>query len=460
MLVSFSVSNFRSFGDEVTLNMVASNKLEDHPGHCVPIPHTTKSVLRTAVLYGANAAGKSNLVKAIDVAQKLVCGRGSGGAILPFRFREPSNARIPTSFEFRFLVNETIFIYGFDIGAKNIFSEWLAFLKGKDEIELFERNEAGNTTVNDDAQRYIKDEIAFKTLNALKALQVRKDQLFLNRALELPVEAQGHTLSAIIKWFTEDLVVLLVDSLRGNLLDRLEKDARFRQFSSRFLNSVGTGIGDLLVHESEREGDDFERQVLLQMKGPLHPMFAYPSADTEIRVNPDKPDKIVERKLYAFHNQRFPLPFSEESDGTKVLLQLMPFLWSHEDENKVVVIDELDRSLHPLLCWEFIRFYSESCLGARRQLIVTTHEAHLLDQNLLRRDEYWFVEKDKDQQSRLVSLLDFNIRNDLQIQKGYLHGRFGAVPMIGGMQQLEELLNCSGEETSDNAEKASPIGQG
>ena len=128
----------------------------------------------------------------------------------------------------------------------------------------------------------------------------------------------------------------------------------------------------------------------------------------------------------------------------------MPVL-SPSQQNKVVVIDELDRSLHPLICWEFIRFFSETRPGDRKQLIVTTHEAHLLNQELLRRDEYWFVEKDAAQQSRLVSLSDFNIRNDLQVQKGYLQGRFGRDPVIGAMDDLERLLNSPAAEASDAA---------
>jgi hypothetical protein len=129
----------------------------------------------------------------------------------------------------------------------------------------------------------------------------------------------------------------------------------------------------------------------------------------------------------------------------------MPVLSPTAHSSRVVVIDELDRSLHPLLCSEFIKFYSESCPGSRRQLIVTTHEVQLLDQELLRRDEYWFVEKDKKQQTQLYSLSEFNIRNDLKVRKGYLAGRFGAIPVIGGMQQLEGLLQCKEAEEAPNA---------
>src|SRR5262245_20908128 len=114
MLVSFSVANFRSFGDEVTLNMVASNKLSDHPDHRVPIGETGQYVLRAAVVYGANAAGKSNLIKAMDVAQRLIKEPTERrAAITPFRFN-PNDSKEPSSFEFRFLIDGRVFIYGFD----------------------------------------------------------------------------------------------------------------------------------------------------------------------------------------------------------------------------------------------------------------------------------------------------------------------------------------------------------
>jgi AAA15 family ATPase/GTPase len=100
-----------------------------------------------------------------------------------------------------------------------------------------------------------------------------------------------------------------------------------------------------------------------------------------------------------------------------------------------------------------VRFFSESCEGARRQLIVTTHEAHLLNQELLRRDEYWFVEKDeRTQETRLVPLTDFRIRNDLKLERGYMMGRFGAIPIICGMRELEALLECTESENANAAE--------
>jgi AAA15 family ATPase/GTPase len=152
-------------------------------------------------------------------------------------------------------------------------------------------------------------------------------------------------------------------------------------------------------------------------------------------------------------NIQFALPFSEESDGTQQLLHYLPYLLPKQGRSRVVVIDELDRSLHPKLCWELVDFFSKSCPGVRRQMIVTTHEAHLLDQDLLRRDEYWMVEKDKTGQSRLTPLTDFNVRKDLNLRKGYLQGRFDALPIIGDISSLASWLGCTTEGAKEDAQK-------
>ncbi len=280
-------------------------------------------------------------------------------------------------------------------------------------------------------------------------------RLFLSRVHSLPKETQGKTLSSVINWLTNDLVILGAQSRASDILGRLHSDLAFRNFSSKFLRYVGTGIGRLDMKEVTRDMSEQERQLLplFQTQGRSLSDF-FGRSDVALEIKDKDPDRVVERRLLAEHhigdNKTFRLPFSEESDGTQELLQLMPILFPSK-QNKVVVIDELDRSLHPILCWEFIRFFSETLPRTRKQLIVTTHEAHLLNQDLLRRDEYWFVEKDSAQQSRLVSLSDFNIRNDLQVEKGYLQGRFGAIPVIGSMNHLEELLSARDLEVTNAA---------
>ena len=150
MLISFSVSNFRSFGKEVTLDMVASTKLTDHTDHLIQIDKTDKHVVRTAMLYRPNAAGKSNLIIAMDFAQSLIC-TGSQNALTapdPFRFNQSLTSK-PSSFEFRFMVSTEIFVYGFDVARRGVESEWLCALRGSREKVIFERNAKGQTEIGD-----------------------------------------------------------------------------------------------------------------------------------------------------------------------------------------------------------------------------------------------------------------------------------------------------------------------
>jgi len=461
MLVSFSVSNYRSFGEEVTLNMVASNKLVDHKQHLVPIGNTGNHLVRSALVYGANAAGKSNLVKAMAFAQRLV-GWGQRERLPSvefFRF-QPDAAEKPSSFEFRFLIDERVFVYGFDVTRHGIDAEWLMLNKGDDEIDIFNRRRDGSTSVGAAVKRVFQDDPRLSdTLGVLTKLRLRPRQLFLNRVSSLPEDAQGATLTAVVRWITKDLHVLEPEHRSCDLLDRLQSDEKFRRFSVEFLKNVDTGIGGLGFQETERECTEWEREYISRCTDcdeTGYELFGC-TGDTDMRLRVDDPNQVIIRRLLAEHptpEKTFLLPFCEESQGTQQLLHFMPVLFTSRDENKVVVIDELDRSLHPLLCWEFIRFFSDHCPGARTQLIVTTHEAHLLDQELLRRDEYWFVEKDERQQSQLVPLSDFNIRRDLQVRKGYLDGRFGAIPIFGIMEGLRRHLECETGEGADATQEA------
>jgi hypothetical protein len=136
------------------------------------------------------------------------------------------------------------------------------------------------------------------------------------------------------------------------------------------------------------------------------------------------------------------LELAEESDGTRRLLNLISALHRLRTIGGVYIIDEIDRSLHPMLVKEFLEFFLKSRSAGAGQIIVTTHESNLLDQDLLRRDEIWFAEKDQSAATRLYSLLDFKVRNDLEIRKHYLQGRFGAVPFLGNLDNLPAMTDA------------------
>jgi uncharacterized protein len=446
VLINFSVTNFRSFGAEETLNLVASGKLKDHPDHCIPIDQTGKSVLRAAVVYGANAAGKSNLVRAIDFAQDLILGVRPINVILANQFRF-AKKKTPSSFEFRFLVDGRIFTYGFSVNQKGVVREWLAATtkKGR-EVEVFDR-EAQNISISDLKSFGEDGKTSAETLKALRQLGARHDQLLLNRIVELESSRRGQLLDQVAWWIQTCLAVIEPESTFSHLLEFLSEDAAFRQFAGVFLDNVGTGIKDLHIERTKIGADKIPKQLLeaLQSAKDAKAALALGGVDVSMELDPKDPATVIRRNLAADHRVEgsdYSLPFHDESDGTQRCLHLLPALYHLTKSCKVFVVDELDRSLHPLLCHALLKLFVDSCPGACQQMIVTTHETHLLDLDLLRRDEIWFVERDEKQQTRLHSLADMRIRNDVRIEKGYLQGRFGGIPFIGDTKKLMDLIEC------------------
>ncbi len=455
MLINFSVENFRSFGAEQTLNLVASKAEQGHADHCVPIPGTDEQALRIAVLYGANAAGKSNLVRAMDFAKGLVIrgvNRDQPIALDSFRFSDPPLRG--SSFEFRFMVQKQIFVYGFDIFDGQVTEEWLA-VAGEDggETDVFTRNGTAVTFANS-----VVDSVTRDSIQALVTLGVRPNQLLLNKVLDVDESRRGALLNAVAKWFTELLVVIPPDIGFATTIEVLDGDPQLRQFASGFLSNVGTGIGELSIEKSEIAMSDlyalhFKNRILANNGG--EPAEIEPAGGS-LMPDPDDPLRLIRKKLTANHsigNARFSLPFAEESDGTQRLLHLLPALYVTNTVSFVFVIDEFDRSLHPVLAYAFLKYFLESAAGPQRQLIATTHETHLLDRELLRRDEIWFAEKDALQQTHLSSLSDLCVRDDLQFEKSYVQGRFGAIPIVGGLEKLKQLTESS-NEVADAKKKA------
>lgn len=448
MLINFSVENFRSFGDEQTLSLIASSAQTGHAEHCVPIPGSDESALRTSVIYGANAAGKSNLVKAIDFARALVVdGAGPTKRIALNQFRFTDEPAKPSSFEFRFMANGRVFVYGFDITKDEVTAEWLSattdsgresdlFNRTKKEIAFGDFSKFGSSAIT-----------SSKALNALELLGVRPNQLLLSKIVDLDQDRRGELLESVVWWFTKCLMIVSPDSSFGPIIEYLDRESRFRDFASEFLNTIGTGIGELGIEQTAIKAEQLPKPLVesLQSRNEVEATPIAIGAGMSLQLDPNDPATVIRRNLASTHrvgSKEFNLPFQDESDGTQRFLNLLPALFRLHTGCQVFVIDELDRSLHPLLAHALIKFFVDSCPGACQQLIVTTHETHLLDLDLLRRDEIWFVEKDERQQSHLYSLTDMHVRKDLRIEKSYLQGRFGAVPFVGGMDKLRELVEC------------------
>jgi len=448
MLINFSVENFRSFGAEQTLNLVAGKAQKGHEEHCVPISQTGQRVLRAGIIYGANAAGKSNLVGAIDFAQALIVhGAGPMKRIALNQFRFTDEEPKPSSFEFRFLVDNQVFVYGFDVTADEVTAEWLEATNEKGrETEIFQRT-GQEISIGDLRKFGDAGAVSAEALKALKLLGTRPNQLLLNKIVDLDAERRGELLHRVVWWLTDCLTVIEPEASFAPMLEYLADNEDFRHFAAKFLSSVGTGIGELNVEQTEINADKLPKPVVesLQSVNEVEAIAVAFGSGMSLYLKPDDPSTVIRRNLAAEHvvgDSSFALSFAEESDGTQRFLHLLPALYHLKNSCKVFVIDELDRSLHPLLSHALLKFFVEVCPGACQQLIVTTHETYLLDLDLLRRDEIWFAEKDERQQTQLFSLVDMGVRKDLRLEKSYLQGRFGGIPFIGGTDRLKDLVEC------------------
>jgi AAA15 family ATPase/GTPase len=260
----------------------------------------------------------------------------------------------------------------------------------------------------------------------------------------------------VIDWFTSGLRLTGPNENIEPVGHMLSSSDDFRKFAGDFLSASSTGVDALDVDKIEVSEDDLEKIVPKSLFSTLlKDLHSSPDGISVVQF-PEGTEIIFERTdanhyyrvtIHAAHKVlgqgTAQLPLSEESDGTRRLLQLLPALHLTKAGEATYFIDEIDRSMHPMLIWRFIQFFLSACHGKETQLIVSTHESNLLDLELLRRDEIWFVEKDSSSISKLYALSDFKVRKDLEIRKHYLQGRFGAVPFLGRLDGLmEESEEC------------------
>lgn len=468
MLLSFSIVNFRSFCEEQTLSLVASKRHTDHPEHLTGIPDDDNHALPVAALYGANGAGKSNTIKALQCLEQLVIhGTAPKKAILrqPFRLDKTSEGQ-PTEFNLQFVENKRVFSYGIKVTERFVVAEWLSVVRQGKEISIFERISHENGDVEIEAGPILSEDTwgDHSKVRALTKVGVLPNQLFLHAVSKGLLERdQGPIIADALRWFLERLTIVEAAAPFSNLAGLVAQDSTFTDFAGGFLRKVATGVDRLRVDTAEVE------EKMLVGFGPMVKEIVgeLPVGETTSIAAPDGSELIVEkqegtkvrlRTVQSEHvtaaGDRVTFAFGEESDGTQRLTHLLPSLHHIRQKQGVFVIDEIDRSLHPLLSKGFVREFLKECAGKGSQIIFTTHDTSFLDLGLLRRDEIWFAEKKPEKgATELYSLADFKIRKDLKIDKGYMEGRFGAVPPLEN--ELPEWVGkIMAELRPENGEKA------
>jgi len=444
MLIRFSVSNFCSFKDEAELNMIPSRERAHKDQVFKSSSQNTTNLLRGAIIYGSNASGKSNLVKAISYAKNLILkGKAPNKKLDLQYFRlDHNSANNPSRFEFEIQCNNRMYAYGFELFNTHVHEEWLYLIKPNDEELIFERknHEEDTFQFGKSLEKLPDEDIQF--LNFV-AKGTRTNQLFLPETINRNLD----NFNDIYRWFDRTLKIISPNSEPNGIEFKISEDSTFKDYLTKVLDLADTGISEIRTEKvSLNELGSVPHKLVERIREDLEDDEAALIADTERRkriVLRKEGGELVAYKLSTTHkcsesNLDITFDLDEESDGTRRLIELTPALYemAFSQVDSVHIIDEIDRSLHPHLTRLLVREHLESEKNANSQLIVTTHETSLLDVSLIRRDEIWFIQKNESGSSKLYSLNNFQPRYDKDIRKDYLLGRYGAIPFVGDFKRL------------------------
>lgn len=443
MLIKFRIKNVLSFKDFVEFSMIAGSTFKNEERLVI---NNNYKLLKFTSVFGANASGKSNLVKAFEIMRNLVI-NSLPNYPLDCHFKLQDNLNNENSyFEIILMFNKKSYSYGFEIDFINncFVSEWLYELKETSDIIIFERDIINKTiSFNKGFKTELKNKLNFYAED-IKENNSKLLLNFLNKDKPSLYEFDNAKIfKDVFMWFNKSLDIANPDTMLTSG-EYFEVENRLMALSE-FMNKFGTGIYS--IEKKQKDRDDIKNELpsyilnyiqetaLIEMKNNekkkrIGNLLRFNKKIWIIIVNVD--GSMSFEKVSFFHDQekKYALSLEEESDGTARLLDLAEILLSDE-RNKTYIVDELDRSLHPQLTCKFIKEFLEKAKlkENNNQLIVTTHESRLLDFDILRRDEIWFVEK-KNNISNLYSLEEFNVRFDKKIDKAYLEGRYGGVPIF------------------------------
>lgn len=421
MLLEFKVTNFRSIQETQVLSLVANNDPSLQESNCLSSGlNAIPKLARSAVIYGPNASGKSNLILAMALMRDVVVNSAVAVRegdkytnIIPFLFDKVS-AEQPTEFEVSFLEDEIRYQYGFAINNTHIVKEWLLVYKTPKSQRWFERTYNGQTSMYDwyfgphfsDSQRH----------NVWKE-STRSNALFLSTAVNLNSEQ----LRPIYNWFLSKLVVIF-GGLQTNLFPTIEylKSGEDKARIITLLQAADLGITDIQSKTQKARKVEFKLD---------------PSGSATVGLPQDTEMPTINFLHKNANDTNINLALEYESHGTKKLFSYAGPLLNVLKEGSVIVIDEIEAGLHPKMVKFLVNLMFDNDLNTKNaQMICSTHQTSLLDTDFLRRDQIWFMEKNHSNASVLYPLTDFSPRKSENIEKGYLQGRFGAIPFLGEMK--------------------------
>lgn len=398
MILEFSVKNFLSFKEKVTFSMIANSNKELNDNY---VEIGGNKVLKSAAVYGANASGKSNL---FEILARVVSMLRSSNSVdinaklplIPFKL-DKGSVNKPSEFEIKFILDETRYVYGFIADKDKIYDEYLYYYPNGRETKIFDR-----TNINEYSYTQ-KDEKILREIEAKNA----QNKFFLATATNWNFDKT----KAAYNFLTNGIGTCNnLEILKNMAYKMYETNSDYlKDFAIDFLQKADFNIEDYQISKVEMPGELLANmpEFIAEKLKSYQVLFKHKNSDNFLSIN-------------------------EESLGTQMIFAFIPFLAAGLRNKKVLIIDELDKSLHPFLVQYIVEIFNDAEINKNgSQLIFNTHDTNLLDLNILRRDQIWFTEKNKETgESDLYSLSDFSVRKQENVEKGYMLGRYGAVPFI------------------------------
>lgn len=440
MILRATFGNIYSIKDEIQISFVAG-KSNNHASHVSRAEKRDDiSVLKAGIVYGANASGKSNVIKAIALLQQIANGGYPQSKMEPFKLADTQEQNSKIEIEFK--TCGKFYAYGIEFTIGGIKEEWLFEINSRTDKEIFTRK----VTAEGNEFTFGRVEGNEETNMLLKFLAhgTPSDSSFLYEY----VRRNGTGLDAIRNakaWFSDGLKIIFPSTRLQGISFLSGNNDELRNTTHSLLAYFNTGISDVRLFKIKKDELNISNEILENILGRAKNGKAYSMAATvagemylfEVNVNGTYEiykQKAVHKNLTT--NTEVVFELSEESDGSIRLLDFIPMLIDLRQNEVDYLIDEIDRSMHPMLSQKILECYFSGLEPKKdTQLIFSTHECNLLNLDLIRADEVWFVEKGKDGASHLTSLAEFKPRED--VRKGYLQGRYGAIPFFAPISKLK-----------------------
>ena len=449
MIINFSVENWMSFRDQTSFSMLASRERQ-HRERVPKVKKYSTSILPIASIYGGNASGKSNFFKALECIKELVVDGTETDNSIPVEpyLLDSISTNNPSRFKIELLIDEIIYEFSCTLTQEEILDEKLVQITRSSEKILYDRKgqdiEFGESLLKKEKE----EEIGFLKF-AFRG--TRKNQLFLQNSVSLNADH----FRPVYDWFEDTLLLVTPEAEFGSFGAFLDEKNPLYTSMKDILSDLDTGISHLIGKEFRLETLPERLKIAMEKKLTADGDSLSLDIGKEQITFSKKGGKIVAQKMKTIHlgsnGKEFEFEMQQESDGTQRVIHLLPAFIIASTSKKVLVIDEIDRSLHYLMTRSLIERYLASCShDSRSQLLMTTHDLLLMDQDIFRRDEMWITERDSEGCSELIAFSDYKeIRYDKDIRRSYLQGRLGGIPNIltrGAMIKQKEEATADQEE--------------